>query len=203
MKRVILVFARAPVPGETKTRLIPALGEVGAATLQQRMLERTLNITTEVENCEVQLWCTPNTIHPSFGRLEREHRCRLLLQQGNDLGERMAQAMQQALSTYRAAIVIGTDCPELTSKDLEQAFGKLDAGNDAVIGPAADGGYYLLGLNRLEPDLFSGIDWGSDKVLAQTLARLERNGLCYHRMSIKHDLDRPEDLSRFPELYTG
>jgi rSAM/selenodomain-associated transferase 1 len=115
----------------------------------------------------------------------------------------MAHAMQQALYTYQRALVIGTDCPELTSEELEQAFGMLDAENEAVIGPAADGGYYLLGLKHFEPELFRGIGWGSDKVLAQTLDRLEHAGMRYGKLAIRHDLDRPEDLDRFPELTTG
>lgn len=203
MKRVILVFARAPVPGETKTRLIPALGEEGAAALQQQMLENTLALVSRIEDCEVQVWCAPDTAHPSFHHMKKQHHCQLLPQQGNDLGERMAHAMQQALYTYRTAVVIGTDCPELTRNELEQTFRMLEGENEAVIGPAADGGYYLLGLKRFEVQLFHAIDWGTDRVLAQTLEQLEQTGMDCGRLAIKHDLDRPDDLGRFPELHTG
>jgi rSAM/selenodomain-associated transferase 1 len=197
---VVLVFARAPVPGRAKTRLIPALGEAGAAALHRRLLHRTVGVAAEVADCDVQLWCTPDTRHHEFQRLARRFHCGLQPQRGDDLGQRMAYALQQALAQYPRAIIIGSDCPALSAADIEQGFAMLERSSDAVIGPAADGGYYLLGLGRFEPALFHAVEWGSDRVLEQTLLRMEQSALHCTRLSVKHDLDRPDDLEHFPQL---
>ncbi len=205
MKRsetTLIVFARAPMPGRAKTRLIPALGKKGAAALHQRLLENTLDTITTLQQCKLELWCTPDTSHPSFKHLKNEYPLSLHQQQGADLGERMAHAMQRALMEKRDAIIIGTDCPELSADDILQAIDLLQQGYDAVIGPAVDGGYYLLGLKRFESSLFQNIRWGSDSVFQQTLARLDRAGMPYQTLTTKHDLDRPADLEHFPELYS-
>lgn len=199
-RRVVLVFARAPVAGRAKTRLIPALGEAGAATLHRRLLHSTLGVTAEVSDCDVQLWCTPDTSHHEFQRLARRFHCGLQPQRGDDLGQRMAYALQQALAQYARAIIIGTDCPSLSAEDIEQGFAMLENSYDAVIGPAADGGYYLLGLGRFEPSLFHAVEWGSDRVLEQTLIRMGQSALHCARLPTKRDLDRPEDLEYFPQL---
>ncbi|MCW8840816.1 MAG: TIGR04282 family arsenosugar biosynthesis glycosyltransferase [Gammaproteobacteria bacterium] len=197
----LLVFARAPVPGEAKTRLIPALGAEGAAALQQRLLDDTLRMAADVAECELQLWCSPDTTHPAFVRIAEAYPLTRYRQRGKGLGERMAHALEQALAQSPFAIIIGTDCPELDANAIRECIDKLTSGCEAVIGPAADGGYYLLGLSRFEPSLFLGVDWGSDRVLAQTLERIEHLGMRYARLSLRHDLDRPEDLPRFPELH--
>ncbi|MFO7593416.1 MAG: TIGR04282 family arsenosugar biosynthesis glycosyltransferase [Pseudomonadota bacterium] len=192
----LLIFAKAPIPGQAKTRLIPALGKVGAAELQQRLLANTVQMTKELGECAVELWCTPDTEHPAFSTTGLP----LQPQQGADLGERLSRAMQAALEHYPVAIVIGTDCPELKAEDIRHGLRLLQAGNEAVIGPAADGGYYLLGLSRFEPSLFEGVSWGDNTVLEETLERLQRAGMHCEKLTVKHDLDRPEDLYRFPEL---
>lgn len=198
--RVILVFARAPVPGRTKTRLIPALGEVGAAKLHQQLLESTLAKACAVQDSVVELWCHPDSRHPVFKQLANKYPCCLQQQKGNDLGECLANAMRQALANHSQAIVVGTDIPELGTQDLTQGFAMLEEGKDAVIGPAADGGYYLLGLRYFEAALFSHIDWGSEHVLAQTVECMEQYAMHYGQLTIKHDLDRPEDLKHYPQL---
>lgn len=197
----VIVFARAPLPGQAKTRLIPALGKEGAAALQQRLLEHTLALADTPHGGTLELWCSPDTGHPAFRRLATQYRIRLKQQRGNDLGERMAHALSTALQQSAFAIIIGTDCPELTAADISHCIRHLSDGCEAVIGPAADGGYYLLGLSRFEPSLFRGVSWGSDKVLDETLQRLDAAGMRWRQLGIKHDLDRPDDLRRFPELY--
>lgn len=198
----LLVFAKAPVPGQAKTRLIPALGPEGAAALQQRLLNRTL-ATASMAGAVVQLWCSPDRDHPAFDRVAERYALSCYPQQGSDLGARMAHALQMALLSHPYAVIIGTDCPQLTPELLRQALGRLAQGEDAVIGPAADGGYYLLGLRRFEASLFEDIDWGSDQVLAQTRERMAQSGLCCGTLARLHDLDRPEDLERFAELLEG
>lgn len=196
---VLLIFAKAPLPGQAKTRLIPALGDSGAASLQQFLLTATLATAEKWQGGAIQLWCTPSTDHPAFLRCAEQHPLSLHPQQGGDLGTRMAHAFEVALREYDWAIVIGTDCPDLTAADLQHAAELLRQGADAVIGPAADGGYYLLGLRRFEPGLFSDIEWGGSKVLAETLQRLRHHGMLTRQLAVKHDLDRPEDLKRFPQ----
>lgn len=201
-RSVILVFARAPIPGKTKTRLIPALGEEAAATLHQHLLKETLALASQVKGASVELWCAPDVGHPVFRQLEQQYQCRLLRQVGTDLGERMSHAVQQALRRYHSAVIIGTDCPELSVADLRQAINMLENEEVTVIGPAADGGYYLLGLHRFTPCLFQAMPWGSDKVLSLTRERLQQVGERYRQLPVRHDLDRPEDLEFFPELYS-
>lgn len=197
---VLLIFAKAPLAGQAKTRLIPALGDRGAASLQQFLLTSTLATAEKWQGGAIQLWCTPSTDHPAFLRCAEQHPVTLHPQQGSDLGTRMAHAFEAALREYDWAIVIGTDCPDLAAADLLHATELLRQGADAVIGPAADGGYYLLGLRRFESDLFSDIDWGGSGVLAETLQRLQHHGMLTRQLGVKHDLDRPEDLKRFPQL---
>ncbi len=197
---VLLIFAKAPLPGKAKTRLIPALGEEDAAELQHYLLKSTFATARDWQGGGVQLWCTPNTTHPAFTHCAERHHITLHRQQGDDLGARMAQAFERALSEYPWAIIIGTDCPDLGADDLHQAAALLRQEADAVIGPAADGGYYLLGLRRFEPSLFNDMVWGEDRVLSETHRRLQQLGMKTHLLKVKHDLDRPEDLRRFPDL---
>lgn len=197
---VLLIFARAPLPGQAKTRLIPALGAEGAAELQQYLITSTLATAANRPCGDLQLWCTPVTGHPAFNPSEEIQRLTLHRQQGDDLGARMAHAFQEALKEYPWAIIIGTDCPDLSADDLHQAATLLGQGVNAVVGPAADGGYYLLGLRRFEPLLFNDMVWGGDGVLAETRRRLRELGMDTRLLEVKHDLDRPEDLRHFPDL---
>ena len=193
----VLVFARAPEPGATKTRLIPALGAEGAARLSERLLRRTLDLAREFK---VELWCTPSADHPAFARSQRVMNVVLKTQRGADLGLRMLAGLESALAEAPWALLIGTDCPELTAADLHQAAGWLEGGADAVLGPAADGGYYLIALRRARSALFTGVSWGTERVLEQTRARLTAAGCRWQELPVRRDLDRPEDLNRFPWL---
>ena len=121
------------------------------------------------------------------------------IQSGADLGERMHKALTQTLQTADAAILIGTDCPEYDVGYLQSAFEALQH-HDAVIGPADDGGYVLIGLKRAEARLFQDIAWGGDRVLADTRERLAGLGWHWHELPPLHDVDEPDDLLRFPEL---
>jgi hypothetical protein len=197
--RRLLVFARAPVPGLVKTRLIPALGAEGAAALHRRLLERTLATACAVAPGRVELWCTPDPAAPAFAAAAERWGVVLRRQPPGDLGARMHAALAAALDSGTRALLIGCDCPALTAADLEQAFAALDA-DDVVLGPAADGGYVLVGARRLSPLLFMGIDWGGPRVLRQTRARLVALGWRWHELRTLWDVDRPEDLARLAEV---
>jgi len=192
----LIVFARAPVPGTTKTRLISRLGADGAAALQERLIQRTLGTAAASSLRPVELWCTPGTGHPFFARCAAEFRIVLRCQGAGDLGDRMGRALESALRNHPGALLVGTDCPALTVSDFEQAAGALKAGADAVLVPAEDGGYVLVGLRRFDPSVFSAIPWGTGAVLQCTRERFRRLGWRWNETRTCWDMDRPEDVDR-------
>lgn len=192
--RCTLVFARAPVPGKTKTRLITALGAAQAARLHELLLRETVIKACQIPGTTVQLWCTPDTSHPAFAGLAQELGVGLFAQEGADLGCRMQYALDRALEQSFTPVLIGTDCPDLTAADLREAHTALEDGCDAVLGPAQDGGYVLIGMRSRAPGLFEGIAWGSNAVLQETRNRLASLGHSWHELPQHRDVDRPEDL---------
>lgn len=191
----ILVFARAPRAGVCKTRLIPALGKAGAAHAQQRLAESSLRTAARSRLAPVELHAAPDARHGFFLRARRRHALQLRRQSGRDLGARMAAAMQKALRSARGVIVIGTDCPALDEPYLRRACAAL-RDHDVVVGPAADGGYVLVGARRHRPQLFAGIAWGGPRVLAMTRQRLRRLGLDWVELPALWDVDTPRDWRR-------
>lgn len=193
-KGKILVFARAPIPGHTKTRLIPALGETGAARLHAEMIHQTLEKVTAPGNVEAELWCAPDTNHRFFVSCANTYGVELRQQSGNSLGERMSNAFTESLDRSPWTILIGSDCPELTINDLKRAISILRSDADAVLGPATDGGYVLIGLSRLAPSLFTDMPWGSDQIAELTRKRLRDLGMRWRELPARNDIDRPGDL---------
>ena len=196
----INVFTRAPEAGRVKTRLIPAIGAQGAADLLRRMIRVTLSRVREADIGPLTLWCSPAP-DDYLRALAAEFRTGIRAQDGADLGERMHHAFRAALDEHAAALIVGTDCPFLSGRDLERARRLLfEHGNQAVIGPAHDGGYYLLALRALDASLFTGIPWGTGEVLDATRRRLDALGWRWVELDVKHDIDRPEDLAHVPAL---
>lgn len=193
----IAVLAKAPLPGLAKTRLAPALGMAGAARLQRQLALRAVATALEAGLGPVTLCCAPDRGQRFFRAVAKSLGPRLALhdQPAGDLGERM-QAAFVALCESAPTLVIGTDCPALTCAHLRAAAASLRAGSDAVVLPAEDGGYVLIGLRRPVPALFEGIDWGSERVMAQTRERLRAAGIAWHEGATLWDVDRPEDLAR-------
>ncbi len=190
----IQVFAKAPLPGLAKTRLIPALGAKGAAALQEQFIRRTLTTATATEMA-TELWCLPDPTHPYFVACREEFGVHLRCQQGTDLGGRMRRALDTGLADGGPVILVGTDCPDLTAQDMQEAHNAL-AGDCAVaLGPAEDGGYYLIGLRRPLAALFHDMPWGTSAVLPQTRRRLREAGVRWHELSVRRDIDTPEDLA--------
>jgi len=189
----IVIFAKAPVPGKVKTRLIPALGAVGAAELAARMLQRTALEALESDVGTVELCMDPPSGHPDWmGQVPLDV---VPTPQGEgDLGERLARAAKRVLATGEPVILIGTDCPGLDSGRLAAAAATLER-RDCVIHPTRDGGYALLGLARFDPTLFEDIAWSSDSVAAETIARIESLGWSLEIGDTLHDIDVPADLS--------
>lgn len=199
----LLVFSRDPVPGRVKTRLVPLLGPHGAAVLQAGFVHERLMLVRDANLCPAELWCTPDCHSAFFRRCAGRFGVSLHTQPPGDLGQRMQYALMVALDRACSAILIGTDCPDLTVSDLDEALAALEQDTDVVLGPAADGGYYLIGLRRPIPELFSAVPWGSDRVFAETLARLGRRKIAYHCLPMRHDVDTPQDYRRLCNARTG
>lgn len=190
------IFSKAPVVGKVKTRLISALGEQGATRLHQKLVRYCLHKFTPVFS--VQLWCYPNELHPFFDECKTEFDISLHRQQGNDLGERMANAL--ASSIPNSTVLIGTDCPSLTVALIQNAFTALQQ-YQVVLGPAEDGGYVLIGMHQKLPELFVDVPWGSSSVLKTTRSRLDNLELKWYELPTQWDVDRPEDLVRLERIF--
>lgn len=196
----ISVFSRAPVPGNTKTRLIRALGAQGAARLHRGMLRRVLEVASTIRQATLTLVCTPDPYHPFFDALQHEFELSTAKQRGNDLGERMSFELNRCLKTHAAAIVVGSDCPFIQPHDYLTAFEALLDGTTVALGPSRDGGYYLIGLSQPAPALFKGISWGTDTVLESTLALIKSQGFQWLGLPERSDIDTPDDLAFLPRL---
>lgn len=195
LKQHLIIFTRYPEPGKTKTRLIPALGDVGAANLQREMTEHTMFEVKELQKKtavsfdvrfaggDLQLmqdWLGSDLVYHSQGE--------------GDLGERLARSLFDPFqSGAEQVIIIGTDCPGLNSQILATAFEQIQA-FELVLGPAIDGGYYLIGVRRYITELFANIDWGTSQVLQQTMDIAQKLNLSHVYLPRLADVDRPEDL---------
>jgi len=196
----LIIFAKAPIAGAVKTRLQPQYSAQAAARLQEYFILKTIEMASNLKNIDIELSCAPDDSHLIFQKCVNQYGIISKPQQGNDLGERMKNALAEALTQYSQAVVIGTDCPEITSDYLNEAFSMLENGRDAVIGPALDGGYVLLGLRRVSPLLFENIDWGTDEVLSATQQKLRLLNWEWDELNTLRDIDTPEDLAHFPEI---
>jgi len=191
----VIAFARAPSAGGTKTRLIPALGPDGAADLYRCFLLDTLANLQGVE-ADVVVAAAEEGDSQTVASLAEDvcPGAELIVQSGADLGERIANAVRHVLSRGHPRVaVVGTDSPSLPSRLVGEAL-DLAAERDLVLGPAFDGGYYLIGLRALAPALFAGIAWGSDSVLCDTLARARDLRLSVALLQPWYDVDTPGDL---------
>jgi uncharacterized protein len=195
----LAILAKAPAAGAVKTRLIPALGREGAASLHARLIERTIETACAASIGPVTLWVTPAPPHAYFTALASRSPLGLAVQPDGDLGARMLAACQAAAGP---TIVVGTDCPALTPAHLLEAADVLRKGDDVVVIPAEDGGYVLIGSRQPQPGLFAEMTWGVDTVMAETRRRLANGRLTWRELPPLWDVDRPEDLARLrtPEL---
>jgi uncharacterized protein len=197
----LIIFTRYPTPGKVKTRLIPAVGAAAAASLHRQMTERTLHqaralqaripvaISVHFDGSDCQQmahWLGADLVYQSQGE--------------GDLGMRMDRSISSAHQQgAERVLLIGTDCPQLTADILARAFTELLT-RDLVLGGALDGGYYLIGMRQPQPELFVGVEWGTERVLAQTIAIANRLNLAIGYVPTLADIDRPEDLSILSEV---
>jgi rSAM/selenodomain-associated transferase 1 len=192
----VIVFAKAARPGAVKTRLVPLLGEEGAAALHVKLVRHTLDALRAASLKGAQLHCTPGTDDPFFWFCSGHYGVTLHEQAAGDLGKRMLVALENALANHAAALLVGTDCPALTARHLRQAERVLREGDDAVFVPCEDGGYALVGLKRADAKLFDGIAWGGDQVMSDTRVRLQQLGWRWRELETLWDVDRPGDYDR-------
>ncbi|MFA5189628.1 MAG: TIGR04283 family arsenosugar biosynthesis glycosyltransferase [Verrucomicrobiia bacterium] len=191
----LILFARYPVAGRVKTRLIPALGPEGAAALHRRLVLRTLRAAEAwrmAADADLEIRFDGGSEEAMRHWLGDGWRCRP--QGEGDLGERMARAFADSFrEDCESTVLIGSDCPALSHESLAAAFAGLSR-NRVVLGPATDGGYYLVGMTQSIPELFRGVEWGTETVLKETLRILERLALQPFLLERRDDVDRPEDL---------
>jgi uncharacterized protein len=204
----LITFAKAPVPGTVKTRLIPALGAEGAASLYRKLCDHALANAAD-SGLPLVLACAPDVSHPYLTELATRHQAALEVQEGADLGARMAHALTRALDSHDASLLIGTDCPALDGAAIKHAAAQLQA-HDAVFVPTEDGGYALVGVHARVPNresvfaaMFDDMPWSTQQVMSITLARLDAMSVRYTLSPTLWDVDEPADLPRLRALLPG
>lgn len=191
MKTALIIFIRNPVPGKVKTRLAKTIGEENALKVYKKLLAHT-------HHCIKDLACDKFIFYADGITINDQWPNELYIkeqQADGNLGEKMADAFNKVFSRdYSKALIIGSDCYDLTPNIIEQAFLALDE-KDIVLGPALDGGYYLLGQKKLHPSLFKIKEWSTSAVLQQTITACTNAGLSYEQLQMLSDVDEEKDIS--------
>jgi rSAM/selenodomain-associated transferase 1 len=198
-RNVLIVFIKYPVPGMVKSRLALHLGNEQAAEIYREIAETVVaNVTPRApkHDYDVSLCYSPETMEQAVKEWFPQHHL-FSPQEGSDLGERMSNTFFQAFAAGNTkALLTGSDCPDISRTIVNRGFMLLDT-QDVVLGPAYDGGYYLIGLRRPEPELFYSMDWGTGRVLQQTLDKINAAGLTVALLPKLRDIDRIEDLRHY------
>lgn len=194
MDRKLIIFVKAPRPGEVKTRLVKRLGPEGACDAYRKLVDRLLSNLKSLS--EVELCFTPADAEKEIAPWRRSGWQTVPQGEGN-LGARLGAAFARAFAAgAQRVVIIGSDCPYVTVKDIKEAFENLTS-RDMAVGPATDGGYWLIGLRQPQPALFGKIPWSTDQVLAETLSRARTLNLKMHLLRLLSDVDTPEDWQNF------
>ena len=189
----IAILTKAPQPGRVKTRLTMLLGSEGTVALHKRLISHTLEMAVAAGTGTITIWASPDEQDPYFQDLAQHFSVNLARQPEGDLGARMHAAIAEGGGP---TLVIGTDCPALTPNHLRNAAEVLRGGSDAVVFPAEDGGYVLIGLRRPVPGVFIDIPWSTDGAMLATRQRLRQLGLSWREPTQLWDVDRPTDVRR-------
>jgi rSAM/selenodomain-associated transferase 1 len=191
MTSVLIIFVKNPVLGKVKTRLAHALGEENALMIYQKLLQHTCSVTTNVPADKYVFYLE----YINHNDIWKNEVYKKELQYGNDLGKRMKNAFEILFQRgYKEIVIIGSDCYELTEEIIMNAFDQLKQ-KDVVIGPAKDGGYYLLGMNVFIPQLFTGKSWSTNKVFRETLTEIKSFNYSIYQLPVLNDIDTSEDVS--------
>jgi uncharacterized protein len=195
----LIIFIKYPAQGMVKSRLALHLGEKRAAEIYRQLAEAVVaNVTPQASehDYDINLNFAPESAEQLIKAWFPRHRI-FSPQQGSDLGERMSNAFLHAFAAgYTKALLIGSDCPDISRTIINRGFMLLDT-HKIVLGPALDGGYYLIGMRRLEPEIFSNMVWGTERVLQQTLDKINAAGLTVALLPELRDIDRIEDLRHY------
>lgn len=192
----LIIFVKSPLPGQCKTRLIPLLNPQGACDFYKSLVTHCFKQLTDLRNINIVIYAYPDIQDNFIKQLAERSNFNIHPQQGNNLGERMHNALQHSLSSNTKAVLIGTDCPLIDMSYITQAFDALD-NHDIVIGPAEDGGYVLIGATQIETALFDNIQWSSDQVLHQSLEKVQAAGYTSTVLRTLWDIDTPEDFAQY------
>ncbi|KXJ43847.1 MAG: hypothetical protein AXW16_05035 [Cycloclasticus sp. Phe_18] len=195
INRLLQIFAKAPIQGFVKTRLIAELGDKKATDVYIELLDRTINLALTSEY-KTQIWCAPNQQYDFFQFNKQKYGVILKDQLGRGLGERMQYALRQGLKEADEVMLIGADCPVFTTEYLIKAFEALRL-SDVVLGPAEDGGFVLVGCRKTHEKMFDGVNWGHSTVLEQTVDAITKAGLTSQLLPMLWDVDTPADLKRW------
>ena len=197
----LAILAKAPVAGLAKTRLIPALGAAGAARLQRQFIAQSLHTAQQADLGAIKLWCAPDAQHRHFRAIQNHLQIQCRSQPEGDLGVRMYRCAEEHFAQKEALplLIIGTDCAVLAPGHLQEAARSLQT-HDACLIPAEDGGYVLLGLRKLIPQVFENIQWSTPRVFLQTQERLAQAGASVALLPTLWDIDEPSDLEHWQRL---
>ena len=199
---LLIQFAKSPVPGQVKTRMLPVLNAEQACSLHQELLEWTSDTLCAARLGDVELWVSGDPEHQMFKhRLTQGVSC-IQLQSGGNLGARMCHALADGLARYQCVILVGSDCPAINPDYLSGAVRAL-ASHSVVLGPANDGGYVLVGMTELCREMFEGIAWGQNTVWADTVKILQGLSINWQGLASLPDIDRPEDLPIWHAIQPG
>lgn len=188
----LILFAKAPVAGKVKTRLMPQLSAEQATRVAERLLEESIKLAVQAWPGRVVLAVWPNAEHPFLQKMLSQYPIEWIPQAEGDLGDKMHQAMQQ--QSYPCA-VMGCDVPHCPPQVLQEAYRRLQS-SEAVLGPTLDGGYYLMGLQTAQSALFADVEWGTETVLTTTLSLAESQQLSFYLLPELNDIDTADDLEQ-------
>lgn len=195
-RKAIIIFIKNPEKGKVKTRLAKDIGEEEALNIYLSLLKKTRDVTNKADADKFIFYSNYIDGQDDWDS-NAYHK---LLQRGLDLGERMYHAFKSIFSkNYFKAIIIGSDCPQLSVEILNEAFNKLDS-RDFVLGPAKDGGYYLLGMKKIEPEIFQNKSWSTSTVLEDTITDIGNMNKTYWLLQELSDIDTADDLKKFPSF---
>lgn len=191
--QALIIFAKAPIPGKVKTRLQTHLSPEECATLHKSFVIDTVRLAKKINGADIFLYCSPGIEHPFFQKVSQDFDVGLAAQVGENLGERLDNAINNGLKAgYKKIVIIGSDSPDLPYEYIEDGFGMLDL-YDMVVGPCRDGGYYLIG-GKSELPVFNDMPWGSSQILKMTLKKTQEYGIKYSLLPEWYDIDTWEDL---------
>lgn len=189
-ENLLIIFVKNLIPGKVKTRLAKEIGIDGALDVYKYLVEYAYEITKDLDYAKAVFYSEYVEIEDTWDTNEYK----LFVQKGNDLGERMLNAFAHAFNKkFKKVVIIGSDCYELKPKHIEEAFEQLDH-HDVVIGPATDGGYYLIGMNKLYPQLFHGKKYSNENVLSDVLTEIGEMNADFHLLPELSDIDTFQDL---------